>query len=116
MDHMVTRRTMSVVAMALLLAAVGIFGLMFQTVARRTHEIGVRMALGAHHGDVVGMVLRQGLVLAAIGVTIGVAGALAVSLDLREPDSAPWHIWCSPARWSSFRSSNERRAVRFVVA
>ena len=70
-------------ALALVLAAVGIFGLMYQTVARRTHEIGVRMALGAHSGDVVGMVLRQGLLLTGAGIVLGVLGALAVSRAVR---------------------------------
>ena len=70
-------------ALALVLAAVGIFGLMYQTVARRTHEIGVRMALGAQGGDVMGMVLRQGLLLTGIGVVLGVGGALALSRLVR---------------------------------
>jgi len=70
-------------ALALVLAAVGIFGLMYQTVARRTHEIGVRMALGAHSGDVVSMVLRQGLLLTGAGIVLGVLGALALSQTVR---------------------------------
>jgi putative ABC transport system permease protein len=70
-------------ALALVLAAVGIFGLMYQAVARRTHEIGVRMALGAQGGDVMGMVLRHGLLLTAIGVVLGVGGALALSRLVR---------------------------------
>ena len=69
--------------LALLLAAVGVFGLMYQTVARRTHEIGVRMALGAERGDVMGMVLRQGLMLTGIGAAIGLVGSLALSRLLR---------------------------------
>jgi putative ABC transport system permease protein len=70
-------------ALALLLAAVGIFGLMYQTVARRTHEIGVRMALGAHSADVVRMVLRHGLLLTGAGIVLGVVGALALSRVVR---------------------------------
>jgi putative ABC transport system permease protein len=69
--------------LALALAAVGVFGLMYETVARRTHEIGVRMALGAQSGDVMGMVIRRGLVLTGIGAVLGVAGSFAVSRLLR---------------------------------
>jgi putative ABC transport system permease protein len=70
-------------ALAVLLSAVGIFGLMAQVVTRRTPEIGVRMALGATPGDVLGMVLRQGVVLATIGAAIGLAGAFVVARALR---------------------------------
>lgn len=70
-------------ALALVLAAVGIFGLMFQTVSRRTNEIGVRMALGAQHGDVLRMVLRHGMVLACAGIVLGVLGATALSRVVR---------------------------------
>jgi putative ABC transport system permease protein len=69
--------------LALVLAAVGIFGLMYHTVMRRTHEFGVRMALGAQGRDVVRMVLRQGLLLTGLGVTLGVAGAAALSGTIR---------------------------------
>ncbi|MBI4903114.1 MAG: ABC transporter permease [Acidobacteria bacterium] len=69
--------------LALVLAAVGIFGLMYQSVSRRTHEIGVRMALGAQGSDVMGMMLRQGLLLTATGCTIGLAGAFALSRLVR---------------------------------
>lgn len=66
-------------ALGLLLAAIGLFGLVSYSVARRTHEIGIRMALGAEKGDVLTMVLGQGLRLALIGVAIGIAGALALT-------------------------------------
>jgi len=61
------------------LAAIGLFGLMAYAVSQRTREIGIRMALGANRVDVLRMVLRQGMVLALLGVVIGVAGALALT-------------------------------------
>jgi ABC-type antimicrobial peptide transport system permease subunit len=65
--------------LALVLAAVGIHGVTAYSVARRTREIGIRLALGARGGNVLGMVLRQGLVLAFIGMVIGILAALAVT-------------------------------------
>jgi predicted lysophospholipase L1 biosynthesis ABC-type transport system permease subunit len=69
--------------LAVLLAGVGVFGLMAQLVTRRTGEIGVRMALGARPGQVVTMVLRQGALLAGAGAVAGLFGAFLLARGLR---------------------------------
>ena len=61
------------------LAAIGLFGVLAYSVSQRTQEIGIRMALGAGRRDVVKMIVRQGMVLAALGVVLGLVGAYVLT-------------------------------------
>jgi len=65
--------------MALLIGIVGIYGVISYSVAQRTREMGIRIALGAQQTSLEGMVVRHGVILAAVGVAIGVGGAVAVT-------------------------------------
>ena len=66
-------------ALALTLAAVGLYGVMAYAVAQRTREVGIRMALGARRFDVIGMIVREALLPVLFGIAIGIAGALAAT-------------------------------------
>jgi putative ABC transport system permease protein len=87
-------------AVALLLAALGVFGVISYNVRQRTHEIGIRMALGASRGDVLAMVLRHALTLLAMGASIGILGTFLtgrlISGQLYGVDAAdPWALIAS---------------------
>jgi ABC-type antimicrobial peptide transport system permease subunit len=65
--------------LALVLACIGLYGLLSYEVARRTRELGIRTALGAQHHDLLGLVVGQGILLVLIGAAIGIAAAMGVT-------------------------------------
>jgi putative ABC transport system permease protein len=108
-------------AMALILAATGIFGVISYSVSCRTNEIGIRVALGASRTAILRMVLREGVVLTVAGLAVGVPAALAASrlveqmlFESRHTIRRRWRWW--PASWPRWPWSPDtcRRAVRYV--
>lgn len=83
-ERLIARLTILFSGLALLLAAIGLYGVTAYMVARRTSEIGIRMALGATRGSVIGMVLRQALLQAGIGLALGIPVALVCVRFLKE--------------------------------
>jgi putative ABC transport system permease protein len=82
-DRFTTALYVSFASVALVLAAIGIYGVMAFAVAQRTHEIGLRMALGASQDHVLGLILKEGIILTAIGLGLGLVGACFVGRAMR---------------------------------
>ena len=108
-------------ALALLLAAIGIFGVIAYLVSRRSLEIGIRMALGARRSDILKMVLGHGMMLAVAGIVIGLGGALAATRALRTllfevSPSDPWTLAAAAVLFGGVAAAAcyipARRAVR----
>ena len=84
---LIARLLESFAGLALMIASVGLYGLLSFAVAQRTREIGIRMALGAQQSNILGLVLRRAVVLVAIGLTLGGGLSLGSPLDLRAATS-----------------------------
>ncbi len=82
--RVVVRLLGSFAGVAVLLALIGIYGVIAYSVAQRTQEVGIRRALGAQRGDILRLVVGQGLALALAGVTLGIGGALALTRVLKD--------------------------------
>ena len=113
--------------LALALAAIGIYGVMAFVVGQRTREIGIRIALGAHPGGVVALVLRQALTLAVAGVAIGAMAALAATrllggllFEIRPTDPATYTLIAvlltATAALAAWRPARRAAAVDPIAA
>ncbi|MGH9936017.1 MAG: FtsX-like permease family protein, partial [Blastocatellia bacterium] len=84
-------------SLALILTCIGLYGVMSYTVTQRTHELGIRMALGAQTRDVLKLVIRQGMGLTLLGAAIGIAGAAALTRMMKS-----WLFGVSPTDLLTF--------------
>ena len=96
--------------LAVTLTTIGVYGVMAYSVTQRTHEIGIRMALGAAHADVLRMVMRHGLKLTVLGVGVGLAAAFGVSAVDRQP------AYVSPTDSLTFTAISALLAVVAMLA
>ena len=100
--------------LGLVLASVGMYGVMAYTVSQRRREIGIRMAIGAAAKDVVGLIMRQGLTLVIVGAAIGIGGALAASRLLRGVLYSPSVV--DPATFAGVPPMSTSKSARLGLA
>ena len=91
-ERMIARLTLLFGVLALVLAAVGLYGVTAYSVQRRTQEIGIRMALGSSRGSVVGMVLRGAMLQTAVGLVIGIPVALFCVRSIKSVQSQLYEV------------------------
>jgi ABC-type antimicrobial peptide transport system permease subunit len=82
-DELISSLTAIFSLLALILASIGLYGVMSYNVVRRTNEIGIRIALGSQLGNVLWMILKESLFLLAVGITIGIPATLAVGRTIQ---------------------------------